>query len=75
VYLLALHKKDAIKISRTTRPKQIGKLASLATVRNALLISRYTSIFDDVEFACLYDANRSKLTFLYNKIERFDIDA
>ena len=50
-------------------------MASLATARDALLISRYTNIIDDVEFACLYDANWSRLTFPYYKFERFDIDA
>ena len=50
-------------------------MASLATVRDALLISRCTIIIDDVEFACLYDANSSRLTFPYYKFERFDIDA
>ena len=39
------------------------------------MISRYTNIIDDVDFACLYDANLSRLTFLYNKFECFDIDA
>ena len=74
MYLLALYKNDAIKISRSPRPKQIGKMASLATVRDALLISRYTNIIDDVEFPCLYDANWPRLTFPYYKFERFDID-
>ena len=50
-------------------------MASLSTVRDALLISRCTDIIDDVEFACLYDANSSRLTFPYYKFERFDIDA
>ena len=50
-------------------------MASLATVRDALLISRCTDIIDDVEFPCLYDANSSRLTFPYYKFERFDIDA
>ena len=58
MYLLALYKNDAINISHTRQsPKQIGKMASLATVRDALLISRYISLIDDVDFAFLYDAN------------------
>ena len=75
VYLLALYNYDAIKISRNPRPKQIGEMASLAAVRDALLISRHTNIIYVVEFACLYDANSSTLTFPYYKFERFDIDA
>ena len=74
-YLLAPYKNDAINILRRQRPKQIGKMASLATVRDALLISRCANIIDGVEFACLYDANSSRLTFPYYKFERFDIDA
>ena len=50
-------------------------MASLATVRDALLISRYQNILDDVEFALLYDESSSRLTFPYYKFERFDIDA
>ena len=50
-------------------------MASLATVRDALLISRYQNIIDDVEFALLYDESSSRLTFPYSKFERFDIDA
>ena len=50
-------------------------MASLATVRDALLISRCTDIIDDVEFTCLFDANSSRMTFPYYKFERFDIDA
>lgn len=50
-------------------------MASLATVRDAMLISRYQNIIDDVEFACLYDANSSRLAFPRYKLERFDIDA
>ena len=50
-------------------------MASLATVRDALLISRYQNIIDDVEFALLYDESSSRLTFPYCKFERFDIDA
>lgn len=67
------NRNDAIKISR--KPKQIGVMASLATVRDAMLISRYQNIIDDVEFACLYDAYSSRLAFPYYKFERFDIDA
>ena len=47
-------------------------MASLATVRDALLISRYQNIIDDVEFALLYDERSSRLTFPYLKFERFD---
>ena len=47
---------------------------SLATVRDALLISRYQNIIDDVEFALLYDESSSRPTFPYSKFERFDID-
>ena len=51
-------------------------MASLATVRDALLISRFQNILDDVEFARLYDETSSRLTFPYSKFaERFDIDA
>ena len=50
-------------------------MASLATVRDALLISRYQNIIDDVEFTLLYDESSSRLTFPYSKFERFDIDA
>ena len=50
-------------------------MVSLATVRDALLISRYQNIIDDVEFALLYDESSSRLTFPYSKFERFDIDA
>ena len=50
-------------------------MASLATVRDALLISRYQNIIDDVEFALLYDESSSRLTFPYCKFEHFDIDA
>ena len=50
-------------------------MASLATVRDALVISRYQNIIDDVEFALLYDESSSRLTFPYSKFERFDIDA
>ena len=50
-------------------------MASLATVRDALLISRYQNIINDVEFALLYDESSSRLTFPYSKFERFDIDA
>ena len=49
-------------------------MASLATVRDALLIPRYTNIIDDAEFACSWDAG-SRQTFPYYKFERFDIDA
>ena len=62
----------------TTRPRKIVaafNMASLATVRDALLISRYQNIIDDVEFALPYDESSSRLTFPYSKFERFDIDA
>ena len=49
-------------------------MASLATVCDALLISRYQNIID-VEFTLLYDESSSRLTFPYSKFERFDIDA
>lgn len=35
-------------------------MSSLADVREALAISYSLNIIDDVEFAVLYDANRSK---------------
>jgi len=68
MYLFALYKNDAIKISRKPRPKQIAEIASLATVHYALLISQYTNKIDDVEFACLYGASSSRLTFPYYKL-------
>lgn len=68
MYLFALYKNDAIKISHKPRPKQIAEIASLATVHYALLISQYTNKIDDVEFACLYGASSSRLTFPYYKL-------
>ena len=50
-------------------------MANLATVCDALLISRYQNIINNVEFALLYDESSSRLTFPYFKFERFDIDA
>ena len=35
-------------------------MVSLATVRDALLISRYQNIIDDLEFALLYDESSSR---------------
>ena len=57
MYLLVLSKNDATKLSRKPRPKQIGEMPSLATVRDALLVSRYSNIIEDVELTCLYNAN------------------
>ena len=50
-------------------------MASLASVREDLLISCYENIIDDVEFALLFDANASRLIFPHAKFERFDNDA
>ena len=50
-------------------------MASLATVRDALLISHCQNILNDMEFALLYDESSSRLTFPYSKFECFDIDA
>lgn len=50
-------------------------MASVATVRDALLICCYENIIDEVEFALLYDESSSRLTFPYSKFECFHIDA
>ena len=49
---------DAMEIVGSLKNRKIVtafNMASLATVRDALLISRYQNIIDDVEFALLYD--------------------
>ena len=46
-------------------------MSSLATVRDSLVTAYSQNIFDDVEFALLYDANMSKPVFPYSKYERF----
>ena len=69
---------DAMEISVSLENRKIVaafNMTSLATVRDALLISRFQNIIDDVEFAHLYDESSSRLTFPYSKFERFDIDA
>ena len=50
-------------------------MSRLDTVRDALLIARYEKIIDDVDFALLNEANLSRPAYLYNKFDRFDIDA
>ena len=68
----------ALEISVSLENRKIVaafNMASLATVRDALLISRYQNIIDDVEFALLYDESSSRLTFPCCKFEHFDIDA
>ena len=67
---------DAMEISVSLENRKIVaafNMASLATVCDALLISRYQNIIDDVEFTLLYDKSSSRLTFPYSKFERFDI--
>ena len=67
-----------MKISVSLNRKIVAafNMAILATVRNALLISRYqltkSMTWNSLFF---YDESSSRLTFPYSKFERFDIDA
>ena len=58
--------RDAQNVCAITIVGTVLNMASLATVRDALLISRYQNIIDDVEFALLYDESSSRLTFPYS---------
>ena len=46
----------------------------LAAVRDALNIAFAENLIDDVEFAVLYDANRTKQSFPYRKYDEFNFN-
>ena len=49
-------------------------VGGLQTVRDALTFAYAKNVIDDVEFALLYDYNRSKPIFPYWKYDEFDVE-
>ena len=49
-------------------------VGGLQAVRDALTFAYAENVIDDVEFALLYDYNRSKPIFPYWKYEEFDVE-